>query len=277
MLKRTISGAVFLLVMFGLFYAGGLVLLTGLFVMSVIGLFEFCRAFLAGGHRPFLTISILAAAVYYVLVALFGAHLLHSAILYYYVAGLWCVLGPAAVLTSPDRRVYDALITIGAVVYIPMMLSAVYFLRLQTDGVFWVWFVVLSASGSDVFAYLVGSFLGRHKLCEKISPKKTVEGAIGGVVGAVILCLAYAICIRDFVQMPFSALLWMSALMGLVGSVLGQLGDLLASVIKRTVGIKDFGTLIPGHGGLLDRCDSLLLVAPVLFGIFRLMAHLVTI
>jgi phosphatidate cytidylyltransferase len=118
--------------------------------------------------------------------------------------------------------------------------------------------VFLTAFGTDIFAYFAGSFLGRHKLCPSISPKKTVEGAIGGVVGSVLLCGVFGyFALRGFFIH--------CVVIGALGGVLSQVGDLVASVIKRGAGVKDYGRLIPGHGGLLDRIDSVLFTAPLVF------------
>ena len=120
----------------------------------------------------------------------------------------------------------------------------------------------------DAGAYFVGSAIGKHKLCPDISPKKTVEGAIGGVVTTGIIFVIYAYFYR-MVQLSmgvddFSVNYIVLAVVGMVCAVLGMLGDLSASLVKRQTGIKDFGKLMPGHGGMLDRFDSVLFVAPFL-------------
>ncbi len=116
---------------------------------------------------------------------------------------------------------------------------------------------------NDTCAYFTGYFLGKHKLCPEISPKKTVEGAIGGVFGDVILCSVLAIIFSNMTQSPIN---WVSFVLFLpVGAIIGILGDLCASVIKRQVGIKDYGNIMPGHGGVMDRFDSWVFVAPVLY------------
>ena len=122
--------------------------------------------------------------------------------------------------------------------------------------------VFLAAWITDTFAYFTGFFLGKHKLCPNISPKKTVEGAVGGVVFCIISFLVYGIVVSGMfkIQPNYVGL----AVVGLVMSVLAQVGDLLASVIKRTYGVKDYGRVFPGHGGVLDRFDSVLLLAPFL-------------
>ena len=107
-------------------------------------------------------------------------------------------------------------------------------------------------------AYFTGMLLGKHKLCPKISPKKTIEGSIGGILGSVILCAAFS---AIFVPQ----LLVHSIIIGVLGGIISQFGDLTASIFKRKMGIKDYGNLIPGHGGILDRFDSVLFTAPMVY------------
>ena len=117
------------------------------------------------------------------------------------------------------------------------------------------------AWGTDVFAFLIGSTfkLGKHKF-SKISPKKSMEGCIAGLIGAVALTIIYTLCINRFlpIYLPYAKMIGISILL----SIIGQFGDFAASSIKRFVEIKDFSNLIPGHGGLLDRIDSLIFIAP---------------
>ena len=132
----------------------------------------------------------------------------------------------------------------------------------ETIGKYIFLLVFIAAWITDTFAYCTGVFFGKHKLCPKISPKKTIEGSFGGVVFCVIAFVVYGLVVSKIytIEPNFAGL----ALVGVVMSVLAQSGDLLASVIKRTYGVKDYGRLFPGHGGVLDRFDSVLLLAPFL-------------
>lgn len=142
------------------------------------------------------------------------------------------------------------------------------------DDVHGVCYIVLCLAGAwlgDSGAYFVGTFWGKHKLCPEISPKKTVEGAIGGVLTVGLVFAVYAFCYQ-FVQgyrgYTFEVNYLLLVLMGIVCGVLGILGDLSASLIKRQFGIKDFGNIMPGHGGIMDRFDSVLFVAPFMMFTF---------
>ncbi|HSH36827.1 phosphatidate cytidylyltransferase, partial [Schnuerera sp.] len=118
--------------------------------------------------------------------------------------------------------------------------------------------IFIIAWGTDTFAYLTGSLFGKNKLCPKLSPKKTVEGSIGGIIGSIILTLIF---VKYYGLFP----IWKFFLLAFLGSIIAQLGDLNASKIKRVTGIKDYGFIMPGHGGILDRFDSILFTAPFVY------------
>lgn len=262
MLKRTVSGVILILIMIGLMYVGDYFLLTGLLAMSLIGLWEFYRAAGAGGHRPYGYLGMTAALLYYVLTAIWPEAFWETGLFMLYIVVVFMALMIGSVISYPKRRIEDGALTLTGILYVPVLFSSLYFLREQEDGIFYVWYVFMASWGCDTCAYLAGRFFGRHKMSPHLSPKKTVEGAIGGTLGAILLSLLYALCISPFVHMESGELYIMSFFIGLVGALLGQLGDLFASSVKRVMGIKDFGNLIPGHGGILDRFDSTLLVGP---------------
>ena len=158
------------------------------------------------------------------------------------------------------------------VVLIPSALQTLVSLRdlSENHGMFYVLIAVLSAWVADAGAYFAGTFFGKHKLCPTISPKKTVEGAVGGVLGTmlfgVIITVVYSVVAdrtEAFTQSNIGVSMYLIiALLGVVAAVLGIYGDLFASVVKRQCGIKDYGTIFPGHGGILDRFDSVMFIAP---------------
>ncbi|WP_125115843.1 phosphatidate cytidylyltransferase [Agathobaculum sp. Marseille-P7918] len=143
---------------------------------------------------------------------------------------------------------------------------------LDTDfraGQFIVLLPLLAAWGADTCALFSGMFFGKHKLAPVVSPKKTVEGAVGGVIGGAVLVVLAALLMNVFLDLDMP--LWSAAVLGAVGAVLGEIGDLSFSVIKRQTGIKDYGHIFPGHGGVLDRFDSVLFVAPFAEILFRIL------
>lgn len=127
----------------------------------------------------------------------------------------------------------------------------------QPDGIYYLLLLLNFSSVCDMGAYFVGVTMGKHKLCPNLSPKKTVEGAVGGIVSSVIVTLIISLCFAKSLVIPM--------LLTIPFCVLGMLGDLFASAIKRSVGLKDYSNLIPGHGGILDRVDSIIMIAPFLY------------
>ena len=147
-----------------------------------------------------------------------------------------------------------------AAVVVPLFLSSLVRIAKADSGQTLILLPFLAAFGSDIFALFGGMLFGKHKLAPEISPKKTVEGAISGLVGALLLTALYNIALQLFFTL---SLPWLPLLLtALVGAAVSQLGDLSFSLIKRENGIKDFGRILPGHGGILDRFDGLLFAAP---------------
>lgn len=135
-------------------------------------------------------------------------------------------------------------------------------------GQFLVLLPLLAAWGADTCALFAGMLFGKHKLAPVVSPKKTVEGAVGGVAGGAVLVMLAAVLMNSFLDLEMP--LWSAALLGGAGAMIGEIGDLSFSIIKRQTGIKDYGHIFPGHGGVLDRFDSVLFVAPFAEILFRI-------
>lgn len=157
----------------------------------------------------------------------------------------------------------DLAMTVTCILYIPFLMSFIMPVRSMAYGGILIWCVMIGAIVTDTMAYFTGVTLGKHKLLPRISPKKTVEGAIGGVVGCTFVMTVMGLLVAPVVQSDMS---WVHFLiLGLLCGIVSQVGDWSASAIKRSSGIKDFGKLIPGHGGMLDRIDSILFVGPVVY------------
>lgn len=171
------------------------------------------------------------------------------------------------IITGGKKTIVDIMVTIFGIAYVPFLLVFFTLLRdKQPMGLIYIVYIFTSAWGSDTFAYLIGKKFGKHKLTP-ISPKKTVEGAIGGVLGALLFSLVYTVVMNNFMHLSINYL--HITIVTSVLAIIGEIGDLAASGIKRYCGIKDFSDLLPGHGGMLDRIDSLLLITPfayILFG-----------
>ena len=178
------------------------------------------------------------------------------------------------VFTFPRYRAPQIMAAMFAYLYAPVMLSFIYLTREGFEnGNYLVWFIFLCSWGSDTCAYAVGVLIGKHKMTPKLSPKKSIEGAVGGVAGAALLFVLYT----HFAVNRYSATelpLLLVAVLGAAGALVSMVGDLAASAIKRDHGIKDYGKLIPGHGGIMDRFDSVIIAAPLIFiGLMILTYH----
>lgn len=217
-------------------------------VISVLCCHEFFRMMRLDGKMPNEHLGLVVSALFPL--AALGPHALLIGVFFVLMlaVGLWYVY-------TPRTRIADVAITLFGPVYTGFMLSAIVLTRGSLPGIPGALLsvgVCASLWVSDSFAYLVGSRFGRHKLAPKISPKKSWEGFFGGIVGSVLIWLIlFATGLYRF-DLPFAVVT------GIVVSVLGVFGDLIESRIKRGVGVKDSGNLIPGHGGMLDRSDSLI-------------------
>ena len=170
------------------------------------------------------------------------------------------ILFAQVIATEMKTSFKDIAYTFLGIFYVVFFIMFVAFIDGMPNGKILIWYAIFAAWGTDVFAYFTGRFIGKHKF-SKVSPKKSIEGCIGGTLGALILMLAYTYFANTFWGQMISVIL----------SLLGQIGDFAASSIKRYVDIKDFSNLIPGHGGMLDRIDSLIFLAPFAYALFTLL------
>ena len=176
------------------------------------------------------------------------------------------ILFAIVIATEMKYTVKDVAIVLLGICYIIIFLAFIPLIRQMENGIIKIWIPFIAAWGTDIFAYLIGKHFGKHKF-SSVSPKKSVEGCIAGVVGTIIIAAIFTYISNKYFGMNFDYLyiIIISAVLSLVG----QLGDFAASSIKRYSDVKDFGNILPGHGGLLDRIDSLIFIAP--FAYFMLM------
>lgn len=150
----------------------------------------------------------------------------------------------------------------SSVLYIVMSFTSISVLRYIENGIWSLVIILVAAWGSDIFAYFTGMLFGKHKLIPEISPKKTVEGSIGGIVCATLLMLLYGFIVSKATELSANYIVLLVS--GAVLSAASQVGDLIASLIKREHGVKDYGNIFPGHGGVMDRFDSVLSISTIL-------------
>jgi len=236
-----------------------------MFVVSIIGMSEFYKVF-KSEHRALLAISAIALICYYMLIE-FIPHDGFFVMLF----GMYIVLN-LIIFTLQHKKIspQNVMVNIFGFFYIGVLLANVYLVRSLEYGVFFVWFIFISAWACDTCAYFSGMLFGKRKLAPTLSPKKTIEGAIGGTIGAGVISGAFGHIISAHVISDVN-LAVVGVIIGLVGAIFAQFGDLSASAIKRHLDIKDYGNLIPGHGGILDRFDSVIFTAPLVYFVVQVL------
>jgi len=255
---RLLSGILLVIIALATIISGGDVLFATLLLISFIGttgsyrVLEISGTLLGGA-------GYIAAVVYYLLIRMNRADLVVMLTI-----ALLIVLMMIYVFTYPKYRSEQVMLAFFGLFYVAFMLSYVYQIRMLPQGAFIVWLVFLCSWGCDTCAYCVGMLIGKHKMAPKLSPKKSIEGAVGGVVGAALLGAAYAAAINHFAAGTDANVIQYAIICG-VGALISMVGDLAASAIKRNHDIKDYGNLIPGHGGILDRFDSVIFTAPIIY------------
>lgn len=227
---------------------------------SLIGLYEFYHAVGLSKKSVMCIMGYIGGALLIICKAYFPKTAVAALSLWFFLLFLCCLKFHGSIKTA------DIAITVFSVAYIPYLFSHIVLIRQLEYGRLLIWFAIVGAFVTDIFAYFTGMLLGRHKLCPEISPKKTIEGAVGGLIGTAVVFLAIGLACNKLSNTGFN--LTGLFLIGLAAAAISQTGDLSASVIKREFGIKDYGKLLPGHGGILDRCDSLLFTAPLIYFIF---------
>lgn len=275
MRQRVITGIVFILAVLAFvipsYWFSPLMLLFGIIVGSV-SMYELINAFIKGGYKPngFLTAIGGAIAVLIALIAFFqGTGILVALALYLLIVipyCLACLILPSVI--DKENQLTNGAVTSFIVLYVTFPLFCLAVLSMLTpNGWFYMVPALIGAWISDTCAYFVGVTLGKHKIVPHLSPKKTWEGCIGGAVGCATVVMIYFGILHYFSVGDYSvnpAVFCMLAfILGFAMSVMSQLGDWLASLVKRICGIKDYGNIFPGHGGMLDRFDSAFFTIPM--------------
>ena len=259
---RLLSGIVFVITALILIITGGKVLLFGLMAISIIGLYELYRVFQM--ERSVLGMAgYIGTVVYY---ANLGFPFLTDFEIF--VLGFLILLMAVYVLSFPKYRAEQVFAGFIGVFYVAVMLSCVYQARELPAGHYIVWLIFLCSWGCDTCAYCVGVLIGKHKMAPRLSPKKSMEGAAGGIIGTVLLTILYGFVFQKQMGLSWENIFILSGITA-AGGVISMIGDLTASAIKRNYDVKDYGTLIPGHGGILDRFDSVIFTAPIIYYLAR--------
>ena len=256
--QRLISGIILVLIAaFGL-YMGGIVTFAMTLIVALIGYSEILRIYHI--EKSSLAVIGYTGTILYYVALLFDLDQWTTAIIILFLIFL---LG-CYVVRFPKYKVDQMMAGFFGFVYVAVMMSFIYQIRELQNGGEFVVLLFLAAWGNDTLAYCTGMLIGKHKMSPKLSPKKSVEGAVGGVIGSMLLTLLYTGIFRSAMQITTEEMLILSAISG-IGALISMIGDLMASAIKRNYDIKDYGKLIPGHGGILDRFDSVIVTAPIIY------------
>ena len=260
---RLLSGILLVIIALVTVITGGPLLFGVLLLISLIGMTELYKVFGIEKKPPGIA-GYLFAVLYYGLLY-FEAQLPGEKLTWFMLLFMACLICQMGVLVFgyPKYNTQQIFAAFFGVFYVAVMLSYIYQARLLEGGVFTVWLVFICAWGCDTCAYCVGKLIGKHKMAPVLSPKKSVEGGIGGILGAALIGALYALAINHWGNAGVDVLTYV--IIGAAGGAISQIGDLAASAIKRYHNIKDYGKLIPGHGGILDRFDSVIFTAPIIY------------
>ena len=265
-LKRILTGIIGLPIVALILIFGNIYVIDVLFALvALIAIHEYFNSF-KEKHKPVRWLGYISCILISLLHIIPGEYYLLTLALSICVS--IAVLFIQVVFSNMKTTVTDIMITFFGMVYVVFFLSFIALLHGIENGKYLIWFILIAAWGTDTCAYFVGCKFGKHKFSQ-ISPKKSIEGCIGGTVGSIILALAYTFALNKLAGLEISYIYIVP--IAFVLSILSQIGDLSASSIKRTVGIKDFGNLIPGHGGMLDRIDSIIFIAPFAYFLLNLL------
>ena len=268
MKKRIISGAVFVALWIALLVVNNPLFDTAVIaIIAMMATHEYFKAFRNIGYNPISWLGYLGCLAIFFMGGIIPEEYKLMLIKIIIPVGLISAF-TYIIIGNVRRTVIDVAITIFALLYIPFMFSFLKLILGMEHGRFYILYVLCGAFVSDTFAFLVGSKFGKTKLAPDISPNKTVEGSIGGILGVILSFIGLTLLGNLKLCIYGNVFYWI--IVGIAASVAGQFGDLTASAIKRYCKVKDFGKIMPGHGGILDRFDSLMFVAPIVYIFIKL-------
>lgn len=271
-ITRLLSGIVLLAAAALFFVVGDIWLVIALGILSLVGVYELFRIWGMEKH-PLAIVTYVATVGCYAMFIDYPFNLgLHEIMPIIALLALLTVY----VIRYPKDHINQVTKSIFALIYVPVMMSFIYLLREFEMGEWLIWLVLISSWGADTCAYCVGKLIGKHHFSE-LSPKKTIEGCVGGIVGAALIAFGYAWFVPEELGEYFILdVRIMLPVVAAISALISQIGDLSASAIKRNYEVKDYGKIIPGHGGVLDRFDSVIFVAPFIYILLYVFARVMS-
>ena len=271
-ITRLLSGIVLLAAAALLFVVGDIWLVIALGILSLVGVYELFRIWGMEKH-PLAIVTYVATVGGYAMFIDYPFNLgLHEVMPIIALLALLTVY----VIRYPKDHINQVAKSIFALIYVPVMMSFIYLLREFEMGEWLIWLVLISSWGADTCAYCVGKLIGKHHFSE-LGPKKTIEGCVGGIVGAALIAFGYAWFVPEELGEYFILdVRIMLPVVAAISALISQIGDLSASAIKRNYEVKDYGKIIPGHGGVLDRFDSVIFVAPFIYILLYVFARVMS-
>ncbi len=266
---RVVSGAVLVVLIALMNLIGGPFMGILLFLISVQGLYEFYRAIgvftedSEEKHNALEVVGYAGTAVYYAYAMMIRSNSLLKLMLI--ICVVLVVMLVVFVFSFPKYDGKMVMMAFFGFMYVPVMLGFIYLTRMMPCGKYLVWLIYISSWICDTCAYLIGVKFGQNKLAPELSPNKSIEGAVAGIAGSMIFAMLLSFAFIDAYDLWSVGNIFAFMLIGIVGAVVSQIGDLAASAFKRNADTKDYGVIIPGHGGILDRFDSVIFTAPMIF------------
>lgn len=238
-------------------FIGGEVLKYGVLILSLMGMYEFYKVLKVKNVNALSFFGYLLCIIYYITLN----NTLNTSFIFYITIAAVLLLLCVPILDTKYNFI-DIAVTLLGFLYVAVFFSFIILVNRKANGQYFIWLIFLSSWLCDTAAYYIGKTFGKNKLCPKISPKKTIEGSIGGLIGSILSCLLLGMYL---LSVGINIGLVHYIIIGACCGVFSQLGDLVASSIKRWAGVKDYSSLIPGHGGILDRFDSILFSSVIVY------------
>lgn len=233
-------------------------------IISIIAMDEYLRA-ISKVCKPVKWIGYLSCIIVATINYIPEQYLISA--LMFFIPFILLILFAQVIVTDMKTTFKDITYTLLGICYIPVFMMFLSLIDGMKNGKILLMYIFIASSGTDVFAYCIGHRFGKH-FFSKISTKKTIEGCIAGTVGALVIVLIYTLILNNYFSFNYSY--FIVGIFGIILSLIGQIGDFSASCIKRYVDIKDYSNLLPGHGGMLDRIDSVLFIAPFAYMLFAI-------